>query len=276
MNFYGSKIGSEHTLAGRLIPLLETFNLAIERCAKRPVPDAIYSKAVPAWCHTIADQLAKTIFKDLVDSAPQREFHPRKFGRIVGMLLRSAVFVFKDAPAQLEQAGLVNLSPAQKRKLESLAGYELLFKIASERFGGSINTKAKLVKAGKLEMDKQKAKLSGALMVTLLHLVKGPVELQYEFLCGIPEGFVGTVDTKGDFARRSLRFELYVTLLMYWPEIAEMQKAQPPVTRRDLLEWLNKEEGREIVQSQKQCNDLCDDIGLTLSPPGHPRKTKSR
>lgn len=53
---------------------------------------------------------------------------------------------------------------------------------------------------------------------------------------------------------------------MSWPEIVEMQMAQPPRTRRDLLEWLDKQESRQLFEDPKVFYELCGDIGLDLAP----------
>ena len=64
-------------------------------------------------------------------------------------------------------------------------------------------------------------------------------------------------------------------LLMLWPEIAEMQKSDPPKTCKFLLDWLEKQEAKQLVNDEKQFNGLCWEIGLVMAPPGHPRKSPS-
>ena len=59
-------------------------------------------------------------------------------------------------------------------------------------------------------------------------------------------------------------------LLTYWPEIEEMRQSQPPRTRKFLLEWLEKEEGKQLVRDEKVFYALCDDIGLDLTIPAIP------
>jgi hypothetical protein len=59
---------------------------------------------------------------------------------------------------------------------------------------------------------------------------------------------------------------------MFWPEIAEMQKAEPPKTCRFLLDWLEKQEGKQFFEDEKQFYGLCGEIGLVMARPGHPRK----
>ena len=97
-----------------------------------------------------------------------------------------------------------------------------------------------------------------------------PVGEVLEFITGIPEGFKCFLNTEGELAKTGKRTEIFFALLMYWPEIEEMRSAQPPVTRKFLLTWLEKEEGKQLVESDKIFSGICDDIGLDMAPPGHP------
>ncbi|HWN95775.1 MAG TPA: hypothetical protein VNT99_12130 [Methylomirabilota bacterium] len=272
MNFHGPESGDEHTLSGRLIPLFEAFQRAIKKAAKQPLPEPKYSVSLPVWCHKICDQLTKTVFKSLVGVAPQGEFDARHYGRLLGMLLRGAAFVFKEAPAQIKREGLSDLSPAQEQKLEKMAGLEVLFRVGSERFQKPIHNEDELVEAGQAHIQDQMRQFMGQGIVVMQYLVNRSAQEQHEFLCGIPEGFVGLIDSQGEVAGRSKRYEMYLRLLGYWPEIAEMQRAQPPKTRHDLLEWLEQREGRALFEDAKVFYELCGDIDLDLAPPGHPQK----
>jgi hypothetical protein len=49
------------------------------------------------------------------------------------------------------------------------------------------------------------------------------------------------LDTEGEFTGDRGRTALYMELLALWPEIVEMQKAEPPKSRRDLQRWLIEE-----------------------------------
>ena len=77
----------------------------------------------------------------------------------------------------------------------------------------------------------------------------------------------------GEFARTGKRTEVFLILLMYWPEIEEMRRAQPPVTRKFLLNWLEKQEGKTLCESDNIFSAICDDIDLDMAPPGHPFNT---
>src|SRR5688572_20225823 len=87
MNFYGSESRPEHTLAGRLIPLAEALYQAVQKAADRPVSEPKYSANFPIWAHNICSELTKSVFRKLVEAAPEKDkFNARNYGRIVGML----------------------------------------------------------------------------------------------------------------------------------------------------------------------------------------------
>ncbi len=273
MNFYGPENRSEHTVAGRLIPLFEALQLAITKASKGPLSAPKHSAQLPTWCHNICDQLAKTIFSKLVVAAPQAEpFDLRNYGRIIGVLLRASVFVFKDAPAILKREGLLDLTEEREQKIDQMSGVELLLPFASEKFQQPISNEDELLSAASAHAKIKGSEWIGQLPNVLKFLVNRPVAGQYQFLCGIPEGFIMVLNNEGEFSKKSRRFEVFLLLLASWPEIAEMQKSQPPKTRRDLLEWLEKQEGRQIVEDEKVFFELCGDVDLDLAPPGHPHK----
>jgi hypothetical protein len=273
MNLYGKETTEKHTLAGRLIPLFEAFYNAVLRATNQPEPEPKWSRDLPVWCHNICDAYAKTIFRSFVESSIQaRKLEPRSMGRLLGMILRFVPFVLNELPALLKEDGLDNPSPELKRKLDRVAGWEQVFAVASDHLQKPINNQDQLVEAGEQQLDFQIEKLTTGITTIGLHLLKGSVADQHQFLCGIPEGFVMFLDANGEFTGKRQRFELYVLLVMLWPEIAEMQNAQPPKTRRDLLEWLEKGEGEELVKDQKAFYELCADIGLDLAAPGRPAK----
>jgi hypothetical protein len=267
MNFYGAENRDEHTLAGRLIPLAEALYRSVLKAGSQPVPESKYSAQLPAWCHHICDQLTKSIFRGLVDVAPKdRKFDARHYGRMVGLLLRGASFWFKDAPAQLKQEGLLDLSPEQEQKLEKSAGLELLLPVASEQFQKPVTNEEELLDAGQAQLEAKAAQLMSQGLVIMKFLVNQPVAEQHKFLCGIPEGFVMVLDNQAEFTSKRGRYEIFILLLGHWPEIVEMQKVQPPKTRRDLLEWLEQQEGRQLFEDPKVFYELCGDTSSVALP----------
>lgn len=271
MNFYGTETGPQYTISGRLIPWFEAMHRSIMKAGNQPLKEPQHSACLPEWVHNICDELTKTVFKRLIETAPRdNKFVARDYGRMTGMMLRGAVFYLKEAPAMLKKEGLLDLPKEKDEKLEHFAGLPVLFSAASQSFQKPITNEDELIQ-GATERGQQKVEeILGHLLLIGRHLLDQPIEQQHEFLCGIAEGFISLLNYEGDFAGKRKRFETFLLLIMYWPEIAEMQKAQPPKTRKDLLEWLEREEGRLLSEDPKVFFELCGDIGLDLALPGHP------
>jgi hypothetical protein len=275
MNFYGPENRDEHTLAGRLAPLAEALYHSVMKAGGQPVAQAKYSTQLPTWCQNICDQFTKSVFRGLVDATPKdKTFNARNYGRMVGMLLRGATFWWKDVPTQLKQDGFNDLSPEREEKLDKIAGLRLLLPIASEQFKTTITNEEELLKVGQAQLEAKAGELMSGGLEILKFLVNQPVAEQHKFLCGIPEGFIMFLNNQADLTGKRGRSEMFMLLIGYWPEIVEMQKAQPPKNRRDLLEWLEKQEGRQLFEDPKTFYELCGDIDLDLAPPGHPSKPK--
>lgn len=254
--------------------MAEAFRLAIARAAKQPASTPRYAHNFPDWGHKAADELTKTIFKGIVRMAPIENDSPKilahKAGKLLGFLIRAAVFYWKEVPAQIERDGLNKLTTAQEEKLEKIAGLELLLPQASELAGRPITGKAELVTFSRrwiMNFVMRLVRINLALMKLILHRSSEEI---FEFLSGIPKGFKAFLKTDGEFAGKGKRTEIYVVLLTCWPEIEEMRLSQSPRTRKHLLEWLEKEEGKQLCVDPKVFYELCGDIGLDLAPPGHP------
>jgi integrase len=62
MNFYGKVSGPQHTLYGRVAPIMEAMRLAISHAADQPLPAVQRAHELPPWVHRIADELTCTVF----------------------------------------------------------------------------------------------------------------------------------------------------------------------------------------------------------------------
>jgi len=276
MNFYGKSVGPQHTLVGRLAPMWEALRLAIDRAAGQPPIAARYAHSFPEWGHNAANELTKTVFKGIVRMAPKanqsNETSAGKAGQLVGFLIRAAIFYWKEIPVMIERDGLNKLTKERKEKLEKTVGWELLLPQASELAGRPITTKAELIKFHRRRVTRFAIQsVRNSLRVAKL-ILQRPVEEIFQFLNGIPKGFKCFLKTDGEFAGKGKRTEIFILLLMYWPEIEEMRQSQPPKTRKFLLDWLEKEEGQLLVTDEKIFFAICDDIDLDLTVPGHPFK----
>ena len=273
MNFYGSETTEQHTLAGRAIPLMEAMWFAVSKAVGQPAAEPMHSKILPVWTHNLCDKLTTTIFKGLVTAAPRDQVvKAHNYGYLIGILLRGVVFWVKEAPEKLKQDGLMDLTPEQDKKLEQVAGLPVLFAAASAFFQKPITDGDALMEAGADRTQKKVEEMTAQFLQMGRHLLNRPIEEQCEFLNGIAKGFRSFLNPAGEFAGDKRRVEVYLALLRYWPEIAEMQQAEPPKTRKDLLDWLEKAEGQQFSEDPKNFYTLCDEIDLDLAGPGHPFK----
>jgi hypothetical protein len=273
MNYYGKTSGPEHKVFGRIAPMCEALHRAVFRAAGKSVEPAALSGAMPEWCQNVADRLVLTVLKGIVGLAPHGKFDARSYGRLVGVLIRGIVHFGKEVPAQLKREGLLDLETEKEGKLESMLDMPAILAFVSTKLQRPISNKDDLIKAGTEELERRADVQVEFLLTVGRYLLNRPVAEQHEFLCGIPEGFVLILNNDGGYTGQRQRTDLYLLLLMYWPEITEMQKADPPKTCKFLLDWLEKGEAKQLVGDEKQFYGLCGEIGLVMAPPGHPRKS---
>ena len=99
-----------------------------------------------------------------------------------------------------------------------------------------------------------------------------------KFHAGVAKGSAAFLDKDGELVgegKIKLR-DTYEMLLLAWPEIEEMLKADPPKTRNHLWDWLKTFSYIRWIELEdlEQLNRLCTEIKLTLKKPGAPRKVK--
>lgn len=262
----------EDTIAGKLLIVLEAFTCAVNNARGVATDEPQISACLPVWGHNIAEIFAKTIFKTMIALDTKGQFDARNFGRMVGIFLRAGVFAGKEIEPALKKDGLLNLSKAEEKKIEDVAGIEHLFPLASKKFNRPIRNENQLINQFGRHAEKWTCNLLKSQGALFLHLWQQSIEVQHEFLCGIPEGFVMFLDTEGQFAGDRGRTNLYINLLVNWPEIAAMQKTEPPKSRRDLQKWLIAEAKIPISDDEGWFDHLCDEIGLSMKGVGRPIK----
>jgi hypothetical protein len=253
--------------------MCEALHRALLRARGKPIGPAALSKAMPEWCHNIADKLVLTVLKGVLDMDPQGKFEARNYGRMVGVLLRGVTYFVKEVPAELKREGLLDLSPEKKQKLQTMLDIPAILAFASNKLARPIANEDELMQAGSAELERRADVQVEFLLTVGRYLLNRPVAEQHEFLCGIPEGFILFLNKDGGYTGQRRRTELYLMLMMLWPEITEMQKSDPPKTCKFLLDWLEKGEAKQLVGDEKQFYGLCGEIGLVMAPPGHPRKS---
>jgi|ERR1035438_2906516 hypothetical protein len=205
------------------------------------------------------------------DNQPN-EMNAFKCGQMVGLCIRMAVYFYKDVPAQMERDGFNKFTPEQNHKLENMIGWELLSPHASELAGRPITGKVELWKFYRQRILNFVTHLTRINVNLAFFILHRPVKEIFQFLSGLPKGFKAFLDFDGEFAKKGKRTEIFLLLLMFWPEIEEMRKSKPANTRQSLLDWLEKQEERQLVTDPKIYFAICDDIDLDMTTPGHPSK----
>jgi hypothetical protein len=187
---------------------------------------------------------------------------------MTGIFLRAGVFAFKEVEPILRKEGLLDLSKSEEKKIEEHSGLELLFPIASKKLNRPIRNENQLLNQVGRYLENGAVNLIKRQKPVLLNLWGQSIEEQHRFLCGIPEGFMAFLDTEGEFTGDRGRTKLYMDLLALWPEIAEMQKAEPAKSRRDLQRWLIDEREVFLAGDADWFDHLCDEIGLVMKGVG--------
>jgi len=154
VNFYGTTTGPQHTLFGRIVPLMDALRLALYRAAQQPAPVVPFARQLPAWGHNIGDELTCTVFKGIVNLAPQGNKYPaRKSGQTVGLMIRAAIYYWKEVPALLARNGFAKLTAEREKILEQLTGWEVGMDQASQLAGKPIKTKGQLKKFARARLS---------------------------------------------------------------------------------------------------------------------------
>jgi hypothetical protein len=98
------------------------------------------------------------------------------------------------------------------------------------------------------------------------------------FHAGVVKGSEQFLDKNGDLkGERKIKLrETYEFLLIAWPEIEDMLKANPPKSRTDLWEWMRPFSYACWIEIHdlEPLNRLCAAIKLKLKEPGAPIKSK--
>ncbi|MGD0814623.1 MAG: hypothetical protein ABSA83_13535 [Verrucomicrobiota bacterium] len=241
-------------LLERLAPVMGELLLTIKG-GKKP---SRQEKPLPEYCYNIFKVLRKTYCK-ILPEPEQLSFGDAKetdweaLGKLIGAGLRCLRFGESDFDAIIKREGLPVEETAQLTEMIRVMpwlsekrnpwgnGAELVWKTflatnksAHERGLGTF------------------ARLTGA----------------------IEKGIGGFMDEEGQCVGESGRANIYWFLLLVWPEIQEMQRRRPPITRADFNEWLRPfaQCGLVSITDLDQLLDVCDSIALRFKGTGAPRK----
>ena len=217
--------------------------------------------AVPGYCHKILAVFRKTYFKnfpalvDMVcrDKESQRVIVDwRLLGQMIGIGLRCLRF------SQHELGEQPALTPAQEQEFLQL-------------FVGGKDGNGE---PGEGFWNESAERISASLMAWNQAAYQWGPEALAQLNAGVAVGVRGFMDETGAFVGESNRANIYWFLLLAWPEISQMQKARPPITRNDFAAWLEPFAKADLVSLRDvdQLHDVCDDIGLRFKKAGRPQR----
>jgi hypothetical protein len=232
-----------------------------------PISEAIFikDKERAATCKTISE--AKEIMT--IDW--------EKLGQVFSIGERGVMFFENEAEQKLKQDGLLDLTPNQDDDI-----YKLVF--------GDRWTEKKKTEMQAQEPEKPVEEILVERLFAIVATAKRAVPewhqkaLEWDaaavtkFHAGVAKGSAAFLDKDGELVGENkikLR-DTYEMLLIGWPEIEEMLKADPPKTRNHLWDWLKTFSYIRWIELEdlEQLNRLCAAIKLKLKDPGPPCKGK--
>jgi len=262
-------------------------------------PDAKHhKKLLPDYCYHIFELQRRTIYKlfspisEVVKFKNKREQSKaktiagakramdidwEKLGAVFSMGERCQSFFDKEVDVFLEKDGLTKLKKRHEAEL-----YRMMFGDAwLEQRLAQIKEKNNCKTAmGAIQKELSKMENTTKKVVAEWHqkAVEWDVDAVTKYHTGVAKGSCGFLNKKGEMVgEKKLKLRrTYEMLLLAWPEVDEMLKANPPKTRNHLWEWLKKFSHVYWIEIQdlEQLNRLCNEIKLRLKKPGAPRKTK--
>jgi hypothetical protein len=198
---------------------------------------------LPQWAKNICEQLRLTIFKRVLELIPEGEqMNWRTSGRMMGVCQRLAVYLKKTFA-------------------------ETDFKHpAASRQSGDAN---KPILVPPTDLVEQ---MEGAFIDSMDSALAQSSEDQFEFLCGLTEGYELFLDARGQFVGDRGRTTAFFELLSRWMEIEEMRKAKPSKTCADLYALVAPSLGDPRCERYEVFFRICRDISLSMTKRGRPRK----
>jgi hypothetical protein len=255
-------------------------------------------KILPGYCYNILDLYARTIFKvfspfselltitDKERAATAKTVDEgrsaikidwEKLGSVFSAGERAMMFFQKEAEPLLKRDGLLDLPPEKDDEVYRL--------ILGDRW-----IKAKLAEWQAMDKDKPVEEIIEKHVAGLRETTKKAIPEWHDkarewepgattkFHSGAAKGSAGFLDDAGELRGEGKikHKNTYEFLLICWPEIEEMLKADPPNRMEDLWNWLlpfSRPYWIEI-QDLDQLVSLARSIDLKLKEPGAPRKRR--
>ena len=257
-----------------------------------------HQQILPEYCYNIFDLYARTIFKcftpisevititDKERAATAKTVEEARaamkidwdqMGSVFSMGERAIKYFENEAEPLLKREGLLDLPPQKEDELFPL--------IIGERW-----MKAKLAEFQALDKNKPVEEIIEQRITAMEETTKKAIPEWHEkardwepgattkFHAGAAKGSAGFLDQVGELhGERKIKLKnTYEMLLICWPEIEAMLKAEPPKRMEDLWNWLVPFSHPYWIEIQDldQLVSLARSIKLKLNEGGRPRKPR--
>jgi len=236
-----------------------------------PLPGWRANKSTPEWAKQICVRYRQTILKAILKLKPKGSVNWQNYGRCMGLFERCKTFYRHDVPRILKQDGLDKLTKRQQERFEAAAGEEEMrryySRVLKRPLDGKITVKDLLLP----NMEQQLEAIENHRQVALFQISNQDAKISKLFYMGMSEGYSIFLNEDGDFSADDRRFDVYSGLLAFQYEVEKMRRTIPSKSRKDLRVELKKYPAFQD-RGQEWFNDVCDEIKLSMKPPGAPHK----
>jgi hypothetical protein len=262
-------------------------------------PNATHHKKIlPEYCYNILELQRRTIYKVFSPISQAISFKSKKkalkcktvreakkcmtidwekMGSVFAMGERVQMFYQNELQQTLKRDGFLNLKKkGELELLELVCGDRWIKNKIAELKDKMTQPLAEKIPSSHIEA----ATKMPTKAVTTWHerAREWSPEAVTQYHTGVTKGSDGFLDKNGELkGEKKIKLrETYDFLLIAWPEIQEMLKADPPKTRNHLWEWLKAFSYAKWIEIEdlEQLNRLCNEMKIKLKKPGAPRKTK--
>jgi hypothetical protein len=258
-------------------------------------PDQLgHKNLLPDYCYNILELQKRTVYKAMPtfpevisvdkdkvatcktpgEAKPFTKINHDQLGAVVGVGLGGGNFFAHGLEKVLQKEGVSDLTP---QEISEIGKYLGLQRCEQNKTAAQALDPRKPIEELLEKPPKESGQQTGdsVSLYQLMALVSG-TEQTALLHQGIAKGVSGFVNDEGDLVGASkLKLgQTYDFLLVMWPEIDAMLKANPPKRMEDLWDWLTpfSHAGWIEIKDLDQLVSLCRPINLKLKKPGAPRK----
>lgn len=259
-------------LVTRIVPLLQEIEQQAGHQGALPLPIIPSAAPLPPWAVRVCQKMARTVLKIPLGTEFQIPLNFRQIGRLVGFLLRAAYWGLVEMPKEAAALGLDNLDATKHAKLKQAFDLTPVRPALIAKTGSNPDTTASNEVLLEKAVGAHVESVLASFTTLMLGVLQQPPPVMVEFLHGLPEGYTCFLTETGSFTGDKGRTNLYMALLVFWPEIEALRERG--LTRGELYKFFC-EMAPDIPSNQPDWfQDICDEIGLSLKKPGAPKKRK--